>query len=148
MQSSHYDSQIKELLWRESHSTSALRRFRLPTHPTNTFQLQFTHTAAATANALCCYTLTFMTPLPKVYPHASVVFVWVSRVHLKLEYLVSYARHLKDFLRKWSSLALISSNFCSMNTRSSESSIFLGPANVISARLEQIPHDCNNTNIL
>lgn len=71
MQSSQYDSQSKELLWHESNSPSALCKFRLPTQPTNTFQLELTHTAAATANALCCYTLTFKTPLSEVYPHAS-----------------------------------------------------------------------------
>jgi len=54
-----------------SNSPSALCRFRLPAQPTNTLQLQLAHTAAATANALCCYTLTFKTPLSEVYPHAS-----------------------------------------------------------------------------
>lgn len=71
VQSSQYDSQIKKLLWHESNSPSALCRFRLPTQPTNTFQLQLTHTAAATANALCHYTLRFKTPLSEMYPHAS-----------------------------------------------------------------------------
>jgi len=52
VQSSQYNSQIKELLWQESNSPTALCRFRLPTQPTNTFQLQLTHIAAATANAL------------------------------------------------------------------------------------------------
>ena len=53
------------LAWiKESYCTC---RFRLPTQPTNTFQLQLTHTAAATAKVLCCYTLT----LSEVYPHAS-----------------------------------------------------------------------------
>jgi len=57
VQSSQYDSQIKKLLWHESYSPTALCRFRLPTQPTNIFHLQLTHTAAAIANALCCYTL-------------------------------------------------------------------------------------------
>jgi hypothetical protein len=87
VQSSQYDSQIEELLWHglvylftlsathvtldTSNSPYALCRFRLPTQPTNTFQLKLAHTAAATANALCCYMLTFKTTLSEVYPHAS-----------------------------------------------------------------------------
>lgn len=71
VQSSRYNSQTTELIWCRSHSPPALCRFRLLAQPTNTFQLQLTHTTGATVNSLCAYTQTFMAPLQKVYPHAS-----------------------------------------------------------------------------
>lgn len=87
VQSSRYDSQIKELLWHESNSP-ALCRFWLPTQPTNTFQLL----------QMLCHTRYHSRHLYQKCTLMHQSQVWVSRVHIKLEYLVSYATHLKDFM--------------------------------------------------
>jgi hypothetical protein len=144
VKSYQYTSQIKELHWHESYSP-ALCRLRLPTQLTKTSQLQLTHIAAAVTNALGCYTPTFRTPPSKAYPHApksclgklGKINTWVPGLlwNTSKGFPGRMVKPSTDFIQLW------------LNTTCSEP-LFVGPANVIHARLELTPHDCNHTHNL